>query len=565
MPGVPITGATNRLVQRANQAAAERGSVPRGTLPNGSPPPNTAPVVRGAAGAAAAAAARPNNQPPPNAAAAPTPQQGGGQLLSLFEFLNQEQQLIARQQRFLEPDVYEIEFTPEWLAQCTIFKPGATNLAQVPLAPGSAGTISLLPERQSVANNMYTISFNAGTQIIQAVDEIMRNSSYVYDQQSVIFDSNGSPISNGRPAQSFAWFNIIGSVTPLRYDVRRNDFAYRIKFIVTTRETPVISEYFPLSKFRGVHKVYNYWFTGQNTQVLSFEQQINNAWRNTINNPFAAYEVSNQVNSRTLLRSVYQPNSDESNRGAAGNVNEPSANAADWLYNAKDYEAIKLKIVGDPAWINARNYQRASAVEFGPWLSDGSINYDASDAYFEFAWNTGVDYNLQTGLADVGANNAFADRAASKAGVAAQSLVYQAISCKSFFRGGKFEQELEGKLRLGLGADSAATASNQRPTNQPEVRPQAPTNATTNTSPIQQFLQSEYFTPPVSNEEGRISVARQTGRPLESVTEEAGAAQAARLTLEADLRRRSENRRRRQQEACNPKPPQIGATDSNPG
>ena len=166
---------------------------------------------------------------------------------------------------------------------------------------------------------------------------------------------------------------------------------------------------------------------------------------------------------------------------------------------------------------------------------------------------------------DTGAKNSFADRESGKAGVAAESLVYQAISCKSTFRGGRFEQELTGKLRLGLGADAVTTGTTVT-TQRPSAQPQTPISSKIPiTSPTQQFLQSEFFTPPVSNDEGRISVARQTNRPLESVTEEEGAAQAARLTLEEDLRRRSENRRRRQQQAGNPRPPQTGAVDSNPG
>jgi hypothetical protein len=213
------------------------------------------------------------------------------------------------------------------------------------------------------------------------------------------------------------------------------------------------SEYFDPSTFRGVHKVYNYWFTGQNTQVLQYEQSFNQLWKQTISNnsPGVAAtsqlgdDIRNQVNSRVMYSKRFMPASNQSREGAEGDVYEAAANAADMLYTT-DLNNITLQVIGDPAWIPSPKNPQPGKFVVTPFYPDGTINFGAGAPYFEFAWNRVVDYNLSTGLMDPAQNNYFADRTNGRAGVAQESVIYLTLNVKSTFARGKFTQELKGAM-----------------------------------------------------------------------------------------------------------------------
>ena len=203
---------------------------------------------------------------------------------------------------------------------------------------------------------------------------------------------------------------------------------------VAPYQTTVTSEYFAPGTFRGVHKVYNYWFTGLNTQVLQYEQNFNSLWSQTISSnspiPSLAQDIQNSVNSNVIWKKRFMPASNQSREGAEGDTFEAAANAADNLYT-QDLATISLNIIGDPAWIESPKTPQPGNFVVTPFFPDGTINYLAGVPYFEFSWNRPVDYNLETGLMDPGQNNYFSDRENGKAGNAQQSVIYMATGIKS--------------------------------------------------------------------------------------------------------------------------------------
>jgi hypothetical protein len=302
--------------------------------------------------------------------------------------------------------------------------------------------------------DIYSRQFDAGQSIAFVINRIMMESSYVYEQQSIQIDKDGKTIPNGNPAQLFSWYNILCFATPTdKWDNRRNDFAYKIKYVIVPYETPVVSEYFPNGQFRGAHKNYNYWFTGQNQEVLHFEVVNNNAYYNVINTPSAGTNFKNKFNPLEIVRAAAQARTTESDQGAKPRVNDIASNAADWLYNAVDYAEIRLRILGDPAWINAENYSAASDVSFSPFRTDGSINFSTGPAYFTMNYNLADDYNLSTGLMNIQGSATVQNVNTATPKGPALSFNYTAVECRSSFRQGRFEQELVGRLRLGNAQD----------------------------------------------------------------------------------------------------------------
>ena len=403
---------------------------------------------------------------PAKADAAPKP--GATQVATgLIAALNAYWGKIAKSKGII-PDIYEIKFADPLLSNASVIPPGPLDKSFAGGSLQATAADELLSEKQNMSPAVRQRSATAGQQIIQFIDTVLRNSNYITDQQKVIWNGKTNTWEyNGKPAQNFAWFNISCQAEQLQYDPKQNDFAYRITYIIAPYQIPVQSEYFDNNSFRGVHKVYNYWFTGQNSQILSFEQNYNNAWTQALTSDASVRagneSTASRVNSREQWKKRYMPASNQARQGGDGNTFEPGANAADYLYTV-DTAQIALNILGDPAWIPPPTNIQPGQFSTSAFFPDGSINFTASAAYFEFAWNKPTDYNLTTGLMDPGQNNFGSNRTAGIAGIAQTAISYQATSVKSKFRGGRFSQELSGTWLQTPAKNAVAAADKGRKT-----------------------------------------------------------------------------------------------------
>ena len=358
-------------------------------------------------------------------------------------------------------DEYVIKLDP-LIANARMIPPGPKDKEFTGSTGNNTAAAQLDANRQSAPLDVRTKGATAGQQIIQFIDNVVRSSTFLTGQQIYIWNNKTDQWdpSNTRPAKVFSWFNIVCTAEYLRYDEKRNDFAYRMTYTVVPYETQVLSEYFTRGKFRGAHKVYNYWFTGQNTSIENFTQTFNNQWTQSYTGV-----TKQEVNYNTNLyvaKKQYMEASNQNRQGGANKTFEPSANAADSLYTT-DSLRIKLDILGDPAWLPSADSVKnvllgLQSVYANPWNPDDSINSVASPPYFTFAWNRPVDYNLDTGLMDVGQNNFNADRANNKPGDAQESVTYICFRSRSRFLRGKFTQELEGTA-LNLAEGDASPTS----------------------------------------------------------------------------------------------------------
>jgi hypothetical protein len=365
-------------------------------------------------------------------------------------------------------DEYEIVFAPTTLGGAKIKRQGTTDKGKVPMQKPTPGALS--PATNSVNNNAVVMQVTAGMQIVQFIDQIMRSSTYITDQQLYIVDPVTQEVkSNPNPPGGIvAWYKVSVEATQLAYDAKRRDHAYRMKYVITPyaiNELP--SDWFQNSRYRGSHKSYNYWFTGENKEIINFEQEYNNLYRLIISGlDVPVKQARTDFRQPDQYRRTFVPASENHAKGADGNVNEGADNAASFLYSPTDQAKIKLKIVGDPAWmqqgevaegVNARNFN------FGPFNDDGTINYDSQEVVFDISWNQPQDYDFNTGLADL---NRTAVKADGTYGTQPQfNYTYTAIKCKNIFSKGRFEQDLEGRLLIEFGTTrSASDAGRPAPT-----------------------------------------------------------------------------------------------------
>jgi hypothetical protein len=383
---------------------------------------------------------------PPKADAAPKPGAttlGSGLCAALNAYYAEQ----AKKSGFI-PDVYEIKFADPILENASVIPPGPLDKSMAGGSVTATAADQLLSEKQSMSPTVRQKSATAGQQIVQFIDTVIRSSSYITAQQKVAWNPDTYTWDdNGPSATQFAWFDISCEAQQLQYDPKQNDFAYKMIYTIAPFQTPVISEYFKSGEFRGVHKVFNYWFTGQNTQVMQFEQAFNHLWTQAItsdvSNASATQPPQTGQNSESLSKKRPMPASGQARQGGDSKTFEPGANAADYLYSA-DQADIRVVVMGDPAWIPSPKAMQPGKFVTAPFEADGTINVSASGAYFEFAWNRPRDYDLNTGIMDTGKNNFRTNYVSTDAGLAQQTVTYMATTSKSIFRGGKFTQELEG-------------------------------------------------------------------------------------------------------------------------
>jgi hypothetical protein len=392
----------------------------------------------------------------------------------LAEALNTYQQRLVKQGKYEVADIYEIEFTPG-MGSASMQRPGVTDKKKVPMQEGKTAKDKLNQATQSVNAKGRSMEVNAGMQIVQFIDQVMKNSTYIIDQQLVDIDAAGNATPNGKPTTGqTAWYKISVQATQLGYDKKRHDHAYRMKFVISPYAINTMqSEFFPNSRFRGAHKRYNYWFTGANAEILNFEQEFNNLYRLIISGIAPGVQKQARTDFRDQYRRTALATSEQSSQGADGYGGEPGANAADFLYSPTDQAKVRLRIVGDPAWmqqgevavgVNSRTFN------FEPFNTDGTINYDSQEVVFDISWNRPADYNFDTGLMDV--KN-------TKNNEPQENATYTAIKCKNIFSKGRFEQELEGRLLIEF---DTKTGSSTAPT---PARPATPTATQNTRTPLQ--------------------------------------------------------------------------------
>jgi hypothetical protein len=387
---------------------------------------------------------------PPKADAAPTAKLTVRQ--GIVAAMNKFQQDLVKSEQITYPDVYSVEFVTEAVAQAKIAKVGQAD-SKDPMPIGGSAKEKLDPNAQTGKDvTTRTLSITAGQPMVQVIDQLLKNSTYIEDQQLVkVLEKNGLQVPNGAPGKNLAWYKISMQATPGQYDPKRNAPAYNIKYIIHPYKiNDMVSNYFTSPKYNGVHKQYNYWFTGLNTQILSYEQTYNNLYTQVLSggppNPNSATQTDVQMTPATR--------SGQSSQGADGRANEPAANAADYLYSPGDNVEATLSIIGDPAWlqqgeitfgVDSKNFN------FKGFNADGTINFDAQQILFEVLFNTPSDYNLNTGLMDPNvpastsnSNGTAATNSGSQPGGLRKSFIFLATTVTSEFVKGKFTQTLKG-------------------------------------------------------------------------------------------------------------------------
>jgi hypothetical protein len=381
-------------------------------------------------------------------------------IISLVDVLNAEEQEKVKNKHAEVANVYKIEIIDDdiFKAEVTpgeVWTKGKSPFAPVDNSKQVNAKLTYTNQFSFTSKKIRQISIPAGTTILKAIDNIIAQSSYIRDSlpATVVEDqtipSDAEPKDNTKSDRVLSWYNITplvkyrtGGSLPYGKDAKRKDFAYEITYVVQKYKVPFLRSAFATNQqpYYGPYKRYDYWYTGHNTEVLSFD----------LNYDFS-YNIDVATNSKVPISetqgnvpiSAKQPIADNSGRIAG--TNEETNSIRSWLYSPSDLAKWNLTILGDPDYLIPSH--TGSIIEtmqdwYGP---DLVINPSQGQVYIEIDFKQAQDYDKNSGLLKPDHDIKFMDYPVTM-DPQPQGFVFHVHVVTSTFSRGRFEQKLNGGL-----------------------------------------------------------------------------------------------------------------------
>jgi len=275
------------------------------------------------------------------------------------------------------------------------------------------------------------------------------------------------------PQGFIKWFKLDVQIELLSLDKLTGDYGKRITFRVVpyyvheslfANATSAPIGYDQLLK--DVVKEYQYIYTGQNVDVLSFNVQINNLFYSGATpkkeSEAAKTATQDQNNNENLPASTstkqgqapqvqaapmgrQRPRrSPELLAGYKGGSGQKSVeqNVAENFQqkfisgNSADLVTIDLEILGDPYWLVDSGMANHFSSSFAPTdqiTEDGTMNYESGNVYIYLTFRTPIDVNTTSGLYDfsqIAEDSPFGG-------------IYRIVQCENTFTDGNWKQKLK--------------------------------------------------------------------------------------------------------------------------
>jgi len=308
-----------------------------------------------------------------------------------------------------------------------------------------------------------SITFANSLSIMQAIQSIITQSAYMENALNTIIVSDVQPDpkptgndekKNNKP-KKFKWYNLGAEVKVKGFDDVIKDFSYEITYIIQPYETPYIkSPYLNASgKYYGPHKRYQYWYTGKNSEILSYEQVLNNAFFNATLNPNA--NPSNHGGGYDEPSSVGKyVNEDKTGKLDVGKQAQNSVLTS--LFSPGDYALSKITINGDPDYLMTESPSSLNNVYRQFYGKGFTINPNGGQVFIEIDFKEGTDYNNTDGTLDINESILFWNYPKQVRNIV-KGVSYMVREVDHSFSRGRFTQELLCNINTFPGFGSPAT------------------------------------------------------------------------------------------------------------
>jgi hypothetical protein len=306
------------------------------------------------------------------------------------------------------------------------------------------------------------ISIPANTPILQAIDTVIMQSTYIRDAMKAVekeqyskVQSTDSDFITKSPKRALAWWHVSPDVRiNLKRDEKRNDYVYKINYNIQTYEIPYVRSLVHgyTKQYYGPHKRYEYWYTGENSEIIGYEQAYNLVYFVGASTLSQAAQIAKDKTAPSTA--ISNQNADETPK-KDGTMNLENSIKA-FLYSPVDQLTVKIKILGDPDYLMpsmAGGKIQTTDTSQGGFTGlverfygkDYTINPNSGQVFFEVDFLQATDYNIDQGLLDINHEIKFWNYS-PELSKQVKGMTYQLIRVTSRFSKGKFEQELHAVL-----------------------------------------------------------------------------------------------------------------------
>jgi hypothetical protein len=380
---------------------------------------------------------------------------------SLINILNKQQSEIKSKTKFKmefigpSDDIKDALLVPETPDKARAPGPPIKNTTESTEATSVAST----PDLQNIS-----ITVAQGISIMQTISNIIKQSDYMSDALTILQkttldgeDSNGEQSKN-RKTRKFEWFNLSAIVKCVEWNKELADWDYEITYVIQPYATPaLISPYVnKTDDYYGPHKRYEYWYTGQNSEIISYEQVLNNAFYTVQDIPVDSKSAKVGGGSQVANK----PNNQDRSPAIGDGLETQNSVMAN-LFDPNAYVKAKVIIMGDPDYLMQDSPGSLNEVYRRHYNSDGfTINPNGGQVFFEINFKEGTDYNNKDGLMTINDQVLLWDYPDVIA-TQLKGVSYMLYSVESTFSKGKFIQELSATINTFPNATEKTTASNR--------------------------------------------------------------------------------------------------------
>jgi hypothetical protein len=292
-------------------------------------------------------------------------------------------------------------------------------------------------------NSSRTFEIPAGTPITQVIERVIAQSSYITDALTAKGNedmSNWSDEAKAIDRTRLQWFVITPICKILEFDKVVNDFAFEITYLINEYRIPRVRSVYVSepTPYYGAHKIYEYWFTGKNSEVISYEQKYNGLfYMNALGNPNKGEPYVNSGGPGAPVAPGTKQNADDS--GMFDKAGQMIASVRTSLYSPGEQAMATIQILGDPDFICTTVGMNYGVYDefYGP---DKSVDPHAGQIFIQLIFNEGVDYDHASGLMEINDDIMLYDY--PKYLKDTKGIIYTATDVTSTFTKGRFTQEL---------------------------------------------------------------------------------------------------------------------------
>jgi len=340
----------------------------------------------------------------------------------LLTNLNKEQKDLADNGTVQYPITYKVQWLgndAEEIALSNMVTGNQTNKNNQP-GTNAKNTDESNPSEEITAKpnkDAQRKDFSSGLPITQIIEQIIVSSSYLQDALTKNYkDSNEFDPETNKPDsvtgknKKVKWFNISPRIQNIKWDYLRKDWVYDIVYVIQTYMIPVVNNLYVANteNYYGPHKRYEYWYTGKNTEIIAYEQALDNAYFNTFIDYPEPNDNSNNTGNAATNQELSSPNMVNTTPGGdqTGSQGTPSLSAANSfrtsLYDPQNFARAKIQILGDPDYL-MQDVQQSTTLNsslekfYGP---NFTINPNGGQVFIEIDFKEAVDYT-KTGTSDL--------------------------------------------------------------------------------------------------------------------------------------------------------------------